>query len=102
MRWRSSLSAAIAIAMLLLQDPYQGLGCCRCHVAWVGRRGRRIRCTSRTVLLGHLQRVRADTLGRSVSDLVPLDWWERLEKSDHPRAFEATLRYAAALVLDGV
>jgi hypothetical protein len=37
-----------------------------------------------------------------VSDLVPLDWWERLEKSDHPRAFEATLRYAAALVLDGV
>lgn len=37
-----------------------------------------------------------------MSELVPLAWWERLEKSEGTRAYDATLRFASALVQDGV
>ena len=40
--------------------------------------------------------------GRTVSDLVPLAWWEHLERSDNGLTREATLRAAAMLVQDGV
>jgi hypothetical protein len=43
-----------------------------------------------------------DTLSGALSDLVPLAWWERLEEGQNSPAYEATLRFATALVLDGV
>ena len=47
-------------------------------------------------------RCETGTLGLGVSDLVPLIWWERLEKSKDAPAYEATLRYATALAQDGM
>jgi hypothetical protein len=43
-----------------------------------------------------------DTLGHTVSDLVPLAWWEHLEERESSPSYEATLRFATALVQDGV
>jgi hypothetical protein len=37
-----------------------------------------------------------------VSQLVPLEWWRRLERRGDARTNEASLRLATALVQDGV
>jgi hypothetical protein len=44
-----------------------------------------------------------DTLGHTVSDLVPLAWWECMEasRSSSP-SYDATLKFATALVQDGL
>jgi hypothetical protein len=39
--------------------------------------------------------------GQTMSDLVPLTWWQHLERTDAGLAHEATLRAAATLVQDG-
>jgi hypothetical protein len=45
---------------------------------------------------------RAARLKRTVSQLVPLEWWRSLERRGDALSNEASLRLATALVQDGV